>query len=469
MDRLLEGVDVVETSGEPSTVEITSVELASERVGPGALFCCLVGHRHDGHDFAAAATERGAVGLLVERVLPLAVPQARVAGGTMRDAVARVARTLHGDPARALVTAGVTGTNGKTTVTHLLAAVLEAHGVHCRVIGTLDGRLTTPEAPELQRLLAEAIRSGQGAVAMEVSSHALSERRVAGIEFSVAVFTNLSHDHLDYHGSMEDYFAAKASLFRPGRAAAGVVNADDAWGRQLLDSAEIPLAAFSASEASEVVVGRDHTTFCWRGRSVRLPVSGDFHVQNALAAATAAGVLGVPDDEVVAGLERAETVPGRFEVLPGDTPFTVVVDYAHTPDALRHALSAARALAEEKVLVVFGCGGDRDRAKRPVMGQVAGAGADVVVLTSDNPRSEDPRSIIDDVAAGIPPGTAVTVEPDRAAAITLAVESAQPGDVVVVAGKGHEQTIEAGGRRLPFDDRREAAAAMHRRARRARP
>jgi UDP-N-acetylmuramoyl-L-alanyl-D-glutamate--2,6-diaminopimelate ligase len=469
MDRLLEGIEVVERSGDASGVEVASLELDSRLVEPGALFCCLPGRRHDGHDFAPEALGRGAVGLVVERLLPWPVPQARVAPGTMRQAVARLARTFYGDPARCLVTAGVTGTNGKTTVTHLLASILEAHGVACRVIGTLDGRLTTPEAPELHRALAEARGCGAGAVAMEVSSHALSEGRVEGIEFSVAVFTNLSHDHLDFHGSMEQYFAAKASLFRPGHAAAGVVNADDPWGRRLLASAEIPLVAFSASEATEISLGAHHTSFSWRGRRVRLPLVGSFHVANALAAAAAAGVLGVADDDVVAGLERAAPVPGRFEVVEGGAPFTVVVDYAHTPDALRSALSSARQLARGgRVLVVFGCGGDRDRAKRPVMGQVAAAGADVVVVTSDNPRSEPPQSIIEEILAGVPPGAAVWAEPDRAAAIALAVGVAEPGDVVLVAGKGHERFIESEGAKVPFEDRRQAAEAMARSARRAR-
>lgn len=467
MDRLLEGVDVVESSGELSAVEVRSVALDSNRVEQGALFCCVPGLSHDGHDFAGAALERGAVGLLVERLLPVSVPQAKVAGGTVRHAMARLSRTFYGDPARSLVTVGVTGTNGKTTVTRLVASILEAHGLGCRVIGTLDGRLTTPEAPELQRMLADARDSGKGAVSMEVSSHALAESRVEGIEFEVAVFTNLSHDHLDFHGSLEDYFAAKASLFRPGRAALGVVNADDPWGRRLLESPAIPLVPFSVSEVTEIEVSPTHSVFRWRGRQVTLGLAGRYHVDNAVAAATAASVLGVPDEEVVAGLEAAGPVPGRFEVLSGAAPFHVVVDYAHTPEALRAALHSARSLAGRgRVLLVFGCGGDRDRAKRPVMGQVAAGGADEVVVTSDNPRSEDPDAIIGEILAGVvpgaAPGAAVTVQPDRRAAIADAVERAQPGDVVLIAGKGHEQVMEVGTQRLPFDDRLEAAAALQR-------
>ncbi|HAM02908.1 MAG TPA: UDP-N-acetylmuramoyl-L-alanyl-D-glutamate--2,6-diaminopimelate ligase [Acidimicrobiaceae bacterium] len=473
MDRLLEGVELLDTSGALSDTEVTSVELDSGRVAPGALFFCVPGRRHDGHDFAPAAVEAGAVGLLVERSLALDVPQARVPPGSMRPAMARVSSAFYGHPARSLLTVGVTGTNGKTTVTHLLGSIFEAHGLPTSVIGTLSGQRTTPEAPELQRQLAAARDEGMQALSMEVSSHALTEARVDGITFSAAVFTNLSHEHLDHHGSMEAYFEAKASLFRPDRALVGVVNADDAWGRRLLELATIPTASFTAAEVSDVEATRDETAFTWHGRRVRLQLRGDYHVANALAAATTAHVLDVPDDAVVAGLETAGPVPGRFEVVDADAPFTVVVDYAHTPDGLETALRSARRLAQGgRVVCVFGCGGERDTAKRPAMGAVAETGADVVVLTSDNPRSEDPTAIIEAVVSGMSPGAPVTLEPDRRAAIALAVEAARPGDVVVIAGKGHEDSIEIAGRHLPFDDRAEAAAAVvarrgagHRRAR----
>ena len=463
MDRLLEGIDVVDRRGDLSSVEVSSLEFDSRRVTPGALYFCVPGHLGDGHAFAAEAVGHGAVALLVERFLPPAVPQAKVAVGAMRPSMAEVSATFYGHPARALVTAGVTGTNGKTTVTHLLAAMLQAHGMSCEVIGTLGGRLTTPESPELQQQLAAAVQRGLKAVSMEVSSHALDQRRVDGIEFSVAVFTNLSHDHLDYHGSMEEYFAAKASLFQPRRARTGVVNADDAWGRRLLDSAEIPMVPFSMSEVTDVRPHPGGTTFSWRGRQVSMALSGDFHVANALAAATAAEVLGVPEDEIVQGLADVPVVRGRFEVVESDAPFTVVVDYAHTPDGLRSALRSARSLAATgRVLCLFGCGGDRDRAKRPVMGEVASAGADVVVVTSDNPRNEDPQSIIEQILPGIADGTPLVVEPDRRAAIGRVLESARAGDVVLIAGKGHETAIDMGGSRLPFDDRQVAAEVLGR-------
>ncbi|HMK63761.1 MAG TPA: UDP-N-acetylmuramoyl-L-alanyl-D-glutamate--2,6-diaminopimelate ligase [Acidimicrobiales bacterium] len=463
MDRLLEDVDVVDRRGDLSGVEVTSLALDSRAVEPGALYFCVPGLVGDGHDFAADAVGNGAVALMVERFVEPAVPQAKVAVGTIRRGMAAVSATFYGHPGRVLLTAGVTGTNGKTTVAHLLSAILQAHGVSCGVIGTLQGRLTTPEAPELQRQLAAALDDGLQAVAMEVSSHALRQGRVDGIEFSVAVFTNLSHDHLDYHGSMEEYFAAKASLFQPGRARTGVVNADDAWGRRLLESAPIAMVPFSLNEVSDVRSQPGGTTFTWHGRRVSMALSGEFHVGNALAAATAAEVLGVPDDEIVQGLARAAVVRGRFEVVDSDAPFTVVVDYAHTPDGLRTALRSARSLAASgRVLCLFGCGGDRDRAKRPVMGEVASAGADVVVVTSDNPRSEDPLSIIEQVLPGIAPGTALVVEPDRRVAIGRLLERARSGDVALIAGKGHETTIAVAGRSLPFDDRLEAAQVLAR-------
>jgi UDP-N-acetylmuramoyl-L-alanyl-D-glutamate--2,6-diaminopimelate ligase len=463
MDRLFEEVEVVGALGDVAGTEVTSVEFDSRAVAPGALFFCLPGHRTDGHDFAAAAVGAGAVGLMVERSLDLPVPQVVVAPGTARPAMAGAACAFFDYPARSLVTVGVTGTNGKTTVTHLLASILDGHGQPCAVIGTLDGARTTPEAPVVQRILGEARRHGRAAAAVEVSSHALSEARVDGILFDAAVFTNLSHDHLDYHGSMASYFAAKASLFTPGRAAVAVVNTDDVWGRSLLEQLTIPVVTFSSGDGTEVETAAGRTSFVWRGRKIELRLTGAYHVANALAAATTASVLGVPEDAVVRGLEGAGPVPGRFEVVEVPAPFTVVVDYAHTPDGLEVALESARRLVGGgRVLCVFGCGGDRDRAKRALMGRVASGGADVTVITSDNPRHEDPAAIIDDVRSGVVDGADVVVEPDRGRAIARAVELARPGDVVLVAGKGHESVIEVGDRRLPFDDRQVAAAAVRR-------
>jgi UDP-N-acetylmuramoyl-L-alanyl-D-glutamate--2,6-diaminopimelate ligase len=378
--------------------------------------------------------------------------------------MARVASRFHGEPSHALTVVGVTGTNGKTTVTHLLRSVLEAHGWPAAVVGTLGGLHTTPEAPELEALLARLRDEGRRAVAMEVSSHALDQHRVDGMRFAVAVFTNLSQDHLDHHGTMEDYFAAKARLFGPELAARGVVNADDPYGRTLLEKAPIPLDAFTIADASDLTVGVDGSSFAWCGQRVALHLGGLFNVRNALAAAAAARALGVPPDTVAEGLGRVTSVPGRFEAVDGGQPFSVLVDYAHTPEGLEQVLGAARAAAgsEHRVIVVFGAGGDRDRAKRPLMGRAATRLADLVVLTSDNPRSEDPMVIIEDVLSGAVSLDGLVVEPDRAAAIGAAIGAARPGDVVVLAGKGHEDTQVFADRTVPFDDREVARAALAR-------
>jgi UDP-N-acetylmuramoyl-L-alanyl-D-glutamate--2,6-diaminopimelate ligase len=312
---------------------------------------------------------------------------------------------------------------------------------------------TTPEAIDLQRTFREMLDAGDVACAMEISSHALELRRAEGIHCTASVFTNLSQDHLDFHGSMEDYFEAKAALFDPSRAAVAVVNADDPGGRALLERARLPTRPFSLQDAADLRVGHAASTFRWEGERVQLGLGGRFNVVNALAAATAARELGVVPADVARGLSSAPPVPGRFEPVEGGQPFAVVVDYAHTPAGLEQVLGAAAETAEGRVLVVFGCGGDRDRAKRPEMGEVATRLADLAVLTSDNPRSEDPMAIIDDVRAGVRRPEVLRVEPDRRAAIALALSEAGPGDVVVIAGKGHETEQRFAGHSVPFDDR----------------
>jgi UDP-N-acetylmuramoyl-L-alanyl-D-glutamate--2,6-diaminopimelate ligase len=478
MNLLLDEVDVVETSGDPATVDVLGVTHDSRLVTPGDLYCCVPGRLDDGHQYAAEAVSRGAVGLLCEHLVGgLAddrVVQAVVGPGRVRSAMAHIAAAFWGFPARSLLMAGVTGTNGKTSVTHLLGAVLRHAGRPTTVLGTLSGARTTPEATDLQRLLAE-VRDGapgagdgvaQPAVAMEVSSHALAQSRVDGIHFDVVVFTNLSHDHLDYHGTMEDYYRTKASLFTSQRAVQGVVCADDPWGRRLLAEARIPVVPVSRADASNVELLAGCSTFTWRSLPVRLAMTGAVNVENALLAAEAAVALGVDPPRVAAGLAAAPPVPGRMEALatpvPGGPEATVLVDYAHTPAGVEVALAEARRLAGSlgRVVVVFGCGGDRDREKRPMMGAAATRGADLAFLTSDNPRHEDPAAIVDQVLAGVEPSAAearatgrLVVEPDRRRAIELAITAATPGDVVVVAGKGHETVQEIGDRRLPFDDR----------------
>jgi len=463
--------------GDPSTA-VTSMTHDSRLVTPGSLFACVRGEHHDGHRFAGAAVAAGATALLVDHVLEDVVEDVvdaaaarRVAQLVVDDtrlAMGPVASGVNGHPSRVLTVVGITGTNGKTTTSALLASILRAADRPAAVIGTLSGSKTTPEAPELQARLAAARSGGDRAVVMEVSSHALVQHRVDGTRFAAAVFTNLGNDHLDLHGTPEAYFRAKARLFTPELSAIGVANADDAHGRLLLDAAPIEMVPFSMADASDVVIGADRHELTWRGERLAVGMGGAFNVSNTLAAATVAAVLGIEPPTIAAGLAAAAVVPGRFErILPraGDGGGVVaIVDYAHTPEGLSEVVSAARAVTSERVIVVFGAGGDRDHAKRPRMGKVVAALADVTVVTSDNPRSEDPAAIIDAVLSGIPDRSSVVVEPDRAAAITAAIEMARQGDVVVVAGKGHETTQTIGDRTVPFDDRDVVRRALETRA-----
>ncbi len=433
---------------------VTAITHDSRRVAAGTLFCCVPGEHVDGHSFADRAVSAGAVALMVDHELPLPVDQVVV--DDVRAAMGPMASAVHGHPSHQLVVVGVTGTNGKTTTTNLIATILEHHGWPCGRIGTLTGARTTPEAPELQARLAGFVAAGDRAVAMEVSSHALALHRVDGTRVRVAVFTNLTQDHLDLHGTMERYFAAKARLFEPSLSDEGVVCVDDTYGELLADGASVPITRFSVADAGDVVLSATQVEFDWRGRRVHLPMGGRFNVANALAAATVAERLGVPVDAIVGALATVAPVPGRFEPVDAGQDFAVVVDYAHTPDGLAQVLAAAREGAGAgRVLVVFGCGGDRDAAKRPEMGRIAAEQADVVVVTSDNPRHEDPAAIISAVLSGIPAGprARVTSDPDRRAAIALALADSRPGDVVVIAGKGHEPYQEIGDVQLPFDDR----------------
>ncbi len=442
--------------------DIASVVHDSRRVERGSLFCCVPGGRHDGHRFAADAARDGAVALVCER--PLGIVAAEVVVPDVRAVMGPIASAFHRHPSRSLHVVGVTGTNGKTTTVHLLAQLLAAGGRPCEVIGTLTGARTTPEGPELQAALRAALDAGRGAVAMEVSSHALAQHRVDGTRFAAAVFTNLSPEHLDYHGTMEEYFRAKARLFDPMFTDLAVIDADGPYGRLLADAAPVERVVVSGESTVEVLrVGLDGSTFRWRGRVVHLPLVGRFNIANAVLAADTAAALGVDEAQVAHTLGRVEAVPGRFERVATPLAATVVVDYAHTPDGLARVLDAAREVAGSgAVTVVFGCGGDRDRAKRPLMGAEAERRADRVVVTSDNPRHERPEAIIEEVLAGMARRPDV-VEPDRRAAVRAALELAAPGDIVVVAGKGHETTQQIGDATFPFDDRvvvREEAEAV---------
>jgi len=433
---------------------VESIEFDSRQVAAGSLFCCLRGGHRDGHEFAGAAVQSGAVALLTDHELDL--PVAQVVVDDTRPAMAHLAAAYFDRPSRDLMVIGVTGTNGKTTITHILECALAALGHRVGSIGTLSGVHTTPEAPELQRRLATFRREGFDAVAMEVSSHALALDRVLGTRFRVGIFTNLGRDHLDLHETQERYFAAKARLFDPALTEHGVVNVDDVHGRLILDASNIPCTPFSGADALDQAVGPFEHEYTWRGVRIRVGLGGRFNVLNTLAAATTLAVVGYSPPEIAKALAATTPVRGRFEPVDAGQPFAVIVDYAHTPDALVAVLEAARGIAaQHQVRLVFGCGGDRDHEKRPQMGSIAVEHADQVVVTSDNPRSEDPMAIIDDVIDGVPSDYRgrITVEPDRHQAIALALAAAAPGDVVIIAGKGHETTQTFRSTVAPFDDR----------------
>ncbi len=434
-------------------VVVAGITNDSRHVGPGTLFCCVPGTAADGHAFAATAVSVGAVALVVDHHLDLDVPQLVVPD--VRAAMAYLASAIYDDPSRSLAVFGVTGTNGKTTTTWLLQSVLEHAGLPCGLLGTLSGVHTTPEAPAFQAQLAAFRDSGKKAAAVEVSSHALALHRVDATWFTVGVFTNLSRDHLDLHGTEDVYFAAKARLFEPERCGVAVINADDERGQQLAAQVSVPVRLFSMSDATDIKLDARRATFTWHGQRVRLPLGGAFSVANGLAAATAALAYGIDPATIADGLSAATPVPGRFEPVDAGQPFGVIVDYAHTPDGLRVALQAALGVTRGRLMVVFGCGGDRDATKRPLMGEIAQKHADFVILTSDNPRGESPAAIISDVVRGFPTGSTgdYVVEPDRRAAIALAFSMAGAGDVVLIAGKGHEATQTIGAEVRPFDDR----------------
>jgi UDP-N-acetylmuramoyl-L-alanyl-D-glutamate--2,6-diaminopimelate ligase len=464
------------------SVEVAGLAYDSRKVGPGTLFFCVVGEKLDGHRFAGQVIEAGAVALVVERQLEVDVPQVVVAGA--RAAMAPMAARFFGDPTARLRVVGVTGTNGKTTTAFLIREILEAAGVATGLLGTVKQVVggveegverTTPEAIDLQGTFRRMLDAGDSACAMEVSSHAMSLRRADGIHFEVALFTNLTQDHLDFHADMEDYFLAKRKLFEAG-AGTAIVNVDDPYGRRL--AKEFDCVTFSAEGADADYSARDvcfdagGSRFTVNRRpvgrkpthgegnrpvdrevGVRTGLPGHFNVANALGAFAAAEAMGVGGETAAAGLAAAARVPGRLEPIDEGQGFSVLVDYAHTPDSLENVLRAARRLTARQLICVFGAGGDRDRDKRPKMGRAGARLSDLAVVTSDNPRSEDPDAIVAEILAGASGGE-VEVEVDRRAAIALALGRAEPGDTVVIAGKGHEQGQEfEEGRKVPFDDR----------------
>lgn len=469
--------------GDPA-VEITGLAYHSGSVRPGFLFACWRGLKFDGHDFAPEAVRRGARALLVERVLDVPGNVAQVLVPSARRALALVAAAFWGHPSRRLRLVGVTGTNGKTTTTHLIRHILTACGHRVGLVGTVrnvvcDRELpverTTPESVDIMALLAQMVECGTTYCSMEVSSHALDQGRVAGCDFAVAVFTNITQDHLDYHPTFAHYLEAKLGLFRGlGRGYLGesvgkklaVINTDDAYSSRFVEEARRAGAGVISYglqrpadvTAVQVRMTAEGTSFLVRTPAgeapVTVPLVGRFNVYNALAALAVAVGEGVPLALAVRALAEAPQVPGRFERIREARDFSVIVDYAHTPDGLRNVLETAREITRGRVILVFGCGGDRDRSKRPVMGRIAGELADLTVITSDNPRSEDPEAIIREIEKGMADtGGRYLLEPDRRRAIALALDHAGPGDLVLVAGKGHETYQIIGDRTLPFDDR----------------
>jgi UDP-N-acetylmuramoyl-L-alanyl-D-glutamate--2,6-diaminopimelate ligase len=463
---------VRELLGDGPALEVGGLAYDNRSVEPGTLFFCVPGFTRDGHDFAPDAVERGAAALVVARPLELGVPEVQVED--VRAAMAVAAARFHGDPTARLPVVGITGTNGKTTTAFLVRALLEAAGRQTGLLGTVTSVVageeratvrTTPEAIDLQRTFREMLDGGDAACAMEISSHALELRRADGIHVAVAVFTNLTQDHLDFHPTMEEYFLAKRRLFASPLTDVRLVNVDDPCGRRLAD--EFPgsvtfaidsPADYRATDLEAGFTGTDCTFETPDGAfRVRVPLPGRFNVLNALGAWAAARALGADVRE----LPEQVRVPGRFEPVAAGQPFAVLVDYAHTPDSLENVLRAARELAEGRVIAVFGAGGDRDRGKRPLMGEIGARLADVCLVTSDNPRTEDPEAIIAEILAGTGGGLHVEHDADRRASIQRAVALARAGDVVVIAGKGHEQGQEfAGGRKEPFDDAAVAREAL---------
>ncbi|HEX3908127.1 MAG TPA: UDP-N-acetylmuramoyl-L-alanyl-D-glutamate--2,6-diaminopimelate ligase [Mycobacteriales bacterium] len=475
LDALPDRLGAARLDGDPTTT-VTGITHDSREVLPGDLYVARAGATTHGIDHVEQAVAAGAVAVLTD---PPSAARARAAGAravlvvdSPREVMGAAASWVYGDPSRSLLVLGITGTNGKTTTAYLLESGLRAAGRRTGLLGTIETRIdgvtlpsarTTPEATDLQALFAVMVERGVDAVAMEVSSHALALNRIDGTVVDVAGFTNLSQDHLDFHVDMEDYFGAKARLFTPSLSAQGVVCIDDEWGIRLAATAEIPVTTTGAADDAQWrrcgeqigprggrarLVGPEHTEL-----DVRTALTGRVNLSNAALAVLVLVRAGLEVSSVLAGVASLAAVPGRMERVEAGQPFLAVVDYAHTPDAVARLLADARRLVPGRVIAVLGCGGDRDRAKRPLMGAAVTTGADIAVLTNDNPRSEDPAAIVAEMLVGVPPGVTPIVELDRRAAIGLAVAQASADDAVVVAGKGHERGQEIGGQVLPFDDR----------------
>lgn len=481
LSTLLEAVDVISIHGIPE-INIEGICYDSRQALPGTLFVAVKGYQTDGHRYIGNAAAAGAVAVVLENdvAVPEGVTVIKVADS--RKALALLADRFYGQPSRQLTMVGVTGTNGKTTTTHLMAAIWRQAGIKPGVIGTIHNLIgekilpvtnTTPESLDLQKLLAQMVEKGVKGVAMEVSSHALALNRVAGVAYDLAVFTNITQDHLDFHGTMEEYLAAKAKLFAMDIKVA-VINGDDPAADHLIKVSRGKVYTYAIDreadvKAKDIEVSARGVSFTasgpWGEHKLSLKLTGRFNVYNTLAAYTAGMALGLPGADVKAALENVTGVAGRFELVDQGQDFAVIVDYAHTPDGLENILTTARQITGGRLITVFGCGGDRDRTKRPIMGEIAAKYSDLAVVTSDNPRTEDPARIIEDVVEGVTriasPENYLVIQ-DRRAAINRAIEIAREGDVVVIAGKGHEDYQIIGTTKYPFDDRLVAKEALGR-------
>ena len=441
-----------ERLGEIDDVEVHGLSYDSRLINSGDLFFCFKGEKKDSHDFVYDAIKGGASALVVERKIDIDFPQ--VISSSSRKMMSEIAEIFYEFPSREITTVGVTGTNGKTTTVNILSAIAKAAGEKTETIGTLTGQLTTPEAPDLQRQIRDSIGNGVSFLAMEVSSHALLQNRISRMSYDAAIFTNLSLDHLDYHGDMESYYKAKSLLFSPTHSKLAVINADNQFGKRLMNEVEIPQVSFSLNDVDIVERTLIKTTFRWKGKIIELKLPGVFNLENALAAAVTAEALGFNREVIAKGLESAKGTPGRFELLThSDEEPYIIVDYCHTPDGLEKILlSINELLPGARTHIVFGCGGDRDTSKRAQMGMISETHATNVYLTSDNPRSENQMVIINDILAGIHDTEPVYVNPDRREAIFHAVTTANQDDVVLIAGKGCEPYQEISGTLHPFLD-----------------
>ncbi len=461
---------VLETRGDMET-EILEITSGSKDKTDSGLFFCIVGARFDAHDYAFEAVENGCVALIVERFLELNIPQVLVSNG--RAAMSRIAMAFYDYPARQMRMVGITGTKGKTTTTYLLKSILEKSGLKCGLIGStgsmisenhLDGKLTTPDPIDLQKMLRRMADEGVQAVCMEVSAHAIDMFRLDGMEFEVGCYTNLSQDHLDYFYTMDRYYETKKQFFTSGMVLNAAVNADDETSQDLVQSLKMPYVTYAIALNADVFA-RDieiteegvHFTVQMQGMRdlrIHMKMTGMFNVYNALAAASCALIMGIDPVRIREGLEAVASVPGRIEMLQTGTPYKVILDYSHAPEALRNILKTVRQFTRNRVIAVFGCGGDRDKGKRPMMGEIGGKLADYCILTSDNPRTENPLVILAAIEKGIKPtGGKYEVIENRREAIRRALEMGEDGDVIVLAGKGHETYQEIMGVKRPFDEK----------------